>query len=151
MKRTLIAAGVAAVLAFAAVALGAVKHYRGPVQQGGHVTFDTKVKHHKTKKVNKFFFFKVKLTCEAGENPATTIPISNKAPLKFPIPPMKVSHGHFHGKFSNTEFKTSGEVEGEFGDDYTTAEGTLRVHGHPLSPTYGKCDTGADNWTAEKQ
>ena len=43
------------------MAAGAVKHYRGPIQQGGHVTFQTKVKHGKTKRVKSFYFFKLKL------------------------------------------------------------------------------------------
>ena len=61
--------------AFAAVATGAVKHYRGPVQQGGHVTFQTKVKHHKTKSVKRFYFFDVALKCDEA-----TFPISNRRP-----------------------------------------------------------------------
>jgi hypothetical protein len=149
LKRILIVGGLVATLAFAAMAMGAVKHYRGPVQQGGHVTFQTKVKHHKTKRVQQFFFFKVKLVCD-NPPPSGDPLISNKTPLRFPIPPMRVRHRHFHGKFSNQSFNTSGEAEGDFTDHYRNAEGTLRVHGKPV-PAWGKCDTGTVNWTAEKQ
>jgi hypothetical protein len=150
LRRTLIIGGTVATLAFAAVALGSVKHYRGPIQQGGHLTFDTKVKHHKTKKVKKFFFFKVKLECENSPPPGDPIPISNKSPIEFPIPTMKVKHRRFHGSFYNADFKTKGEVEGELTDHFTKAEGTLRVHGRPITG-FGKCDTGTVDWTAEKQ
>jgi hypothetical protein len=149
MKRVVMVAGLVGALAFAAVAAGAVKHYRGPIQQGGHVTFQTKVKHHKTKRVKSFFFFKVKLSCENSPT-GDPIPISNKSPIKFPIPAMKVKHRKFHGSFYKAEFKTRGEVEGEFSDHYRAAEGTLRVHGRPISG-FGKCDTGTVDWTAEKQ
>jgi hypothetical protein len=149
MKRTLVVVGLVATLAFATVALGAIKHYRGPIQGGGHVTFDTKVKHHKTKRVKNFFFFKVKLSCENSPNP-DPIPISNQSPIKFPIPAMRVRHRRFHGSFYNADFRTRGEVEGKFTHHYRKAEGTLRVHGHPITG-FGKCDTGTVAWTAEKQ
>ena len=64
MKRLVIVAGLAADAGWVAVAAGAVKHYAGPIQQGGNVAFDTKVKHGKTKRVKSFFFYKLKLTCE---------------------------------------------------------------------------------------
>jgi opacity protein-like surface antigen len=147
MKRVVLVAGLVVVLACAAVAAGAVKHYRGPVEQGGHVTFQTKVKHGKVKNVRQFFFFKVKLSCENGQS----IPISNQSPIKFPIPPMKVKHRKFHGSFYKQEFKTRGEVEGEFSDHYRKAAGTLRVHGRPLGSSFGKCDTGTVGWRAKKQ
>jgi hypothetical protein len=149
MKRILVAIALVATLALAAAALGAVKHYRGPIQQGGHVTFDTKVKHHKTKKVKKFFFFKVELSCESSPNP-DPIPISNKSPIELPIPSMKVRHREFHGSFYKAEFKTRGEVEGELSDHFRTAHGTLRVHGRPIQG-FGKCDTGTVSWTASKR
>jgi hypothetical protein len=145
----LVAAALVATVAFAAVALGAVKHYRGPIEQGGHVTFDTKVKHHKTKKVKKFFFFKVKLDCENSPT-GDPILISNKSPIEFPIPVMRVRHRKFHGSFYNADFKTRGEVEGKFSDHFRSAEGTLRVHGRPITG-FGKCDTGTVDWTAKKQ
>jgi hypothetical protein len=148
MKRILIATGLVATLAFAAVALGAVKHYRGPVAQGGHVTFDSKVKRHKAKRVKSFFFFKVKLSCEDSPT-GDPIPISNKSPIELPIPAMKVKHRRFHGSFYKAEFKTRGEVEGTFTDHYSAAHGTLRVHGRPISG-FGECDTGTVDWTAQK-
>jgi hypothetical protein len=152
MKRALFVAAVATTLAFAAVALGSVKHYRGPIEQGGHVTFDTKVKHHRAKQVDSFYFFKLKLTCEKAPSGASnTIKISNKSPIDFPIPPMDVEHRTFHGSFYKEEFKTRGEVEGEFTRRYRKAAGTLRVHGRPLGDAYGKCDSSTVDWTAEKQ
>ena len=149
MKRAFITGTLIATLVFATMALGAVKQYRGPIEQGGHVTFDTKVKHHKTKKVKKFFFYKVKLSCENSPQP-DPLPISNKSPIEFPIPVMRVRHRKFHGSFFKAEFKTRGEVEGEFSDGFRSAEGTLRVHGRPIQG-WGKCDTGTVDWTAEKQ
>jgi hypothetical protein len=152
MKRVLLAAGMVVALAFAAVAVGAVKHYAGPIQQGGSVTFDAKVKHHRAKRVRSFYFFKLKLTCEmAPPGASNTIKISNKSPLNFPIPPMAVRHRKFHGSFYKPEFKTRGEVDGKFTDHYRNAAGTLRVHGRPLGAAYGKCDSGTVNWSAEKQ
>ena len=127
MKRTLIAAGLVATLAFAAIALGAVKHYRGPIEQGGNVTFDTKVKHHKVKNVKSFFFYKLTLSCEDGELPNLT-----NDPI-FPIPPMTVDHREFHGDFYNAEFKTSGHVKGAFSDHFRKASGTLEDQGPPGS------------------
>jgi hypothetical protein len=147
VKRALVGVGLVAALAFAAVAMGAIKHYHGTVDQGGTVSFQTKVRHHKAKRVKNFFFYKVTLTCEGG----ASIPISNRKPLKFPIPPMKVRHRRFHGSFSNSDFKTSGEVHGKFTHHYRKAKGTLRVHGRPLGAMQGKCDTGTDDWTANKQ
>jgi hypothetical protein len=147
LKRTLIGIGLVATLVFAAMAFGATKHYRGPIQQGGHVTFDTTVKHHAVKRVKSFFFYKVKLSCEGGQ----TIPISNKSPIKFPIPAMRVRDRKFHGSFFKAEFKTRGEVEGEFTDHFRKAGGTLRVHGRPLGQQQGDCDTGTVDWTAKKQ
>jgi hypothetical protein len=147
LKRAMTLGALIVALAFAAVALGAVKRYHGTVAQGGTVSFKTTVKRHKTKNVKAFFFYKVTLTCEGG----ASLPISNRKPLKFPIPPMKVRHRRFHGSFSNTDFKTSGEVHGKFTDHYRKAHGTLRVHGRPLGAMQGKCDTGTDDWTATKQ
>jgi hypothetical protein len=147
VRRALIIGGLIAALALATTALGAVKRYHGTVTQGGTVSFKTTVKHHRTKNVKSFFFYKVTLSCEGG----ASIPISNRTPLKFPIPPMKVRHRRFHGSFSNSEFKTSGEVDGKFTDHYRKAEGTLRVHGRPLGAKQGKCDTGTDDWSATKQ
>ncbi len=149
MKRVVLVAGLVGALACAAVAVGAVKHYRGPIRQGGHVTFETKVRHHRVKRVEEFFFFKVKLYCENSPT-GDPIPISNKSPIKFPIPPMRVRQRQFRGSFYNAEFKTRGEVEGEFSDHYRRAQGTLRVHGRPISG-FGKCDTGTVDWTARKQ
>jgi hypothetical protein len=145
MKRTLVVVGLVATLAFATVALGAIKHYRGPIQQGGHVTFQTKVRHHKTKRVKKFYFFKVELTCDEA-----TFPISNRRPLDFPVPPMRVRHREFHGTFS--QLGGTGHVEGQFRDHYRHATGTLRVHAEHITDTQlHNCDTGTVDWTAEKQ
>jgi hypothetical protein len=151
MRRTLIAALAVATLAFAAVALAAPQHYRGPIRQGGYVTFQTQVKQHQ-KRVKGFYFFKLKLICEKapqGANP--TIKISNKSPLNFPIPPMAVKRRQFHGGFYKADFKTRGEVEGRFSDRNRKAAGTLRVHGRPLGSAYGKCDSGTVRWAAKKQ
>ena len=145
MKRVVLVAGLAAALVWVAVATGAVKHYAGPIQQGGNVAFDTKVKHGKTKRVKSFFFYKLTLTCEHGD----PIKVSND-PV-FPIPPMKVSHRAFHGSFYKADFKTRGEVDGTFTDHYRKAHGTLRVHGRPFGASRGKCDTGTVDWTASKQ
>jgi hypothetical protein len=149
MRRVVLVAGLAAALVWVAVAAGAVKDYRGPVKQGGHVTFQTKVKRGKTKRVTSFFFFKVKLSCENSPT-GDPIPISNKSPIKLPIPAMKVRNRKFHGSFYKAEFKTRGEVDGEFTHHYRTAEGTLRVHGRPING-FGKCDTGTVDWSASKQ
>lgn len=137
-----------ATLAFAAVALGSVKHYRGPIQQGGHVTFDTKVKHHKTKSVKKFYFFDVTFSCE--KPPGTEFPISNRTPFDLPVPPMEVKHREFHGTFS--QLGGTGRIKGEFTDHFKQAAGTLRVHAKHIEGTqFRNCDTGTVNWTAEKQ
>ncbi len=151
MKRTLIAAVAVATLAFAAVAVAAPPHYRGPIKQGGYVTFQTEVKQQQ-RRVTKFYFFNLKLTCEkAPKGASNTIKISNKSPLNFPVPPMTVKNGQFHGSFYKEEFKTRGAVTGAFSDHNLKAAGTLRVYGHPLGSAYGKCDSGTVNWTAKKQ
>src|SRR5262245_60934891 len=107
MKRVVAIAGLVGALAFAGVAVGAVKHYAGPIHQGGNVTFDTKVRHGKTKQVKSFYFFKLKLTCEKAPHGASnTIKISNQSPLNFPIPPTRVKHRQFHGSFYKADFKT---------------------------------------------
>jgi hypothetical protein len=148
VRRILILGGLVATLVFATMAFGAVKHYRGPIEQGGHVTFDTKVKHHKAKKVKKFYFFEVTFSCE--QPPNTEFPISNKTPLNFPIPSMKVKHREFHGTFS--QLGGTGRVIGEFKNHYRQASGTLRVHAkHIENTTFRNCDTGTVNWTAEKR
>jgi hypothetical protein len=145
LKRILIVGGLVATLAFAAMAMGAVKHYRGPIQQGGHVTFQTKVKHHKTKRVKNFYFFDLKLTCDEA-----AFLISNKRPLNFPVPPMRVRHREFHGTFS--QLGGTGRVTGKFTNHYKDAAGTLRVHAKHIQNTgFHNCDTGTVNWTAEKQ
>jgi hypothetical protein len=145
MKRVVLVAGLIGALAFAAVATGAVKHYRGPIEQGGRVTFQTKVKHHKVKKVKKFYFFDVELTCDEQ-----AFPISNRTPLNFPVPPMKVKHREFHGTFS--QLGGTGRVKGEFTDHFKRANGTLRVHAKHIQDTpFHNCDTGTVDWTASKQ
>ena len=145
MKRTLIGAGLVATLAFAAVALGAVKHYRGPIEQGGRVTFDTKVKHHRAKRVKRFYFFDVKLTCDEA-----TFPISNRTPLNFPVPPMNVKHREFHGTFS--QLGGTGRIKGTFTDHFKQAAGTVRLHAKHIQGTnFHNYDTGTDDCTAEKQ
>jgi hypothetical protein len=151
MKRILIAGVAAAMLAFAAVAIAAPPQYRGPIKQGGYVTFQTEVKQGH-KKVTKFYFFNLKLACEkAPKGASKTIKISNKSPLNFPVPPMAVKNRHFQGSFYKQQFKTRGEVAGTFAKGFLKATGTLRVHGHPLGAAYGKCDSGPVNWTAKKQ
>jgi hypothetical protein len=145
LKRILIVGGLVATLAFAGVAAGAVKHYRGPIQQGGHVTFQTKVKHHKTKSVKRFYFFDVTMTCDEQ-----TFQISNRTPLNFPVPPMKVRHREFHGTFS--QLGGTGRVTGQFTHHFKHASGTLRVHAKHIQDTpLHNCDTGTVDWTAEKQ
>jgi hypothetical protein len=145
LKRILIVVGLVATLVFAAMAMGAVKNYRGPIQQGGRVTFQTKVKHHRTKRVKNFYFFDLKLTCDEA-----AFPISNKKPLNFPVPPMKVKHREFHGTFS--QLGGTGRVTGQFTDHYKHATGTLRVHARHIQGTnFHNCDTGTVDWTAEKQ
>lgn len=151
MRRTLVAALAVAMLAPAAVAIAAPLPYRGPINPGGYVTFQTEVKEHQ-KRVTKFYFFDLKLTCEkAPKGASKTIKISNKSPLNFPVPPMAVKNGQFHGSFYKQEFNTRGEVTGAFSDQGQKAAGTLRVHGRPLGSAYGKCDSGAVRWTAKKQ
>ena len=152
MRRTLPVIGLLVALAFASVALGAVKHYRGPIQQGGHVAFQAKIRHHKAKTVKNFYFFKLKLTCEkAPPGASRSIKISNKSPVNLPFPTMRVNHGVFEGSFYKAQFKTRGEVKGQFSDHYRKAAGTLRVHGRPLGSAFGRCDTGAVDWTAKKR
>ena len=130
--------------------LGAVARMRTDwtIEQGGHVTFDTKVKHHKAKKVKKFYFFDVTFTCEEG--PVKEFPISNRKPLDFPVPPMRVKHREFHGTFS--QLGGTGRIKGEFTDHFKRAAGTLRVHAKHIQDTdFRNCDTGTVDWTAEKR
>jgi hypothetical protein len=105
-----------------------------------------------TEAVTKFYFFDLKLTCEkAPQGASKTIKISNKSPLNFPVPPMAIKNGQFHGSFYKEEFKTRGEVTGAFSDQGQKAAGTLRVHGRPLGSAYGNCDSGTVRWNAKKQ
>ena len=151
MRRTSIAALAVAMLTPAAVAIAAPPHYRGPIKPGGYVTFQTEVKQQQ-KRVTKFYFFDLKLTCEkAPQGASKTIKISNKSPLNFPVPPMAIKNGQFHGSFYKEEFKTRGEVTGAFSDQGQKAAGTLRVHGRPLGSAYGNCDSGTVRWNAKKQ
>jgi hypothetical protein len=145
MRRALLLGGLVGALACAAVAAGAVKHYRGPIQQGGHVTFQTKVTRHKVKRVKRFYFYDVTLTCDEQ-----TFPISNRTPLNFPVPPMRVRHREFHGTFS--QLGGTGRIKGEFRDHYRRANGTLRVHAKHIQDTpFHNCDTGTVDWTAKKR
>jgi hypothetical protein len=146
MKRILIGIGLVAVLAFAALALGSVRHYKGPVDQGGRVKFDTRVDQGKVKAVKRFYFFDLPLTCERSPR---HVLISNRRPLNFPFPTMKVKAREFHGDFSNSDFHTRGHVEGQFNRHFTKAAGTLRVQGHPFG-AQNKCDTGTDDWHAHR-
>jgi len=130
-------------LAFAGLAFGAVKHYRGTIEQGGKVTFQTKVKHRHPKRVKRFYFYKLTLNCESGP-----IEISNRSPINLPFPTMKVKHRKFHGDFHSSNFKTSGHLKGKFTNHFRKAHGTLRVNGNP--PGLHDCDTGIDNWQARK-
>jgi hypothetical protein len=146
MKRALIATALVALLAFAAIAVGSVKHYKGPVDQGGRVKFETNVELGKVKSVKRFYFFDLPLNCERSPR---HVLISNRRPLDFPIPTMRVNHRQFHGDFSNSDFHTRGHVEGKFNRQFTKAAGTLRVQGHPFG-AQNKCDTGTDDWHAHK-
>jgi hypothetical protein len=151
MRRTLIVALAVAMLAPAAVAIAAPPHYRGPIKTGGYITFQTEVKQQQ-RRVTKFYFFDLKLTCEkAPKGASKTIKISNKSPLNFPVPPMAVKNGTFHGSFYKEQFKTRGEVTGAFSDQGQKVAGTLRVHGRPLGSAFGNCDSGTVRWNAKKQ
>jgi hypothetical protein len=140
MRRALIGTGLVALLPLAAVAVGSVKHYHGPVDQGGSVKFNTKVRHGKVKSVKSFVFSKVDMTCDP---PFGTRPIGNGA---FPVPSMRVRHRKFHGDFS--QFGGHGHIRGKFADHFRKADGTLRVNGDPAG--LHNCDTGIDDWHAEK-
>jgi hypothetical protein len=134
--------GLVLTLAFAAAALGATKHYKGPVTQGGQVKFTLQSKHGK-RKVKNFLFSGVTLTCE-GRDPFA---ITNNG---FPVPAMRVRHRHFHGAFS--QLGGTGDIKGDFNHHYRKATGTLRVHAQHIQGTpLHNCDTGTVNWTAEKQ
>jgi hypothetical protein len=157
MRRIAIVGSLGAMLVFATVALGAVKHYAGkdtdPACSTGTpppactITFDGAVRNKKVVKVKNFLFSEIPMTCDQGD-----YVISNTTPTgDSPLPPMKVNaQRKFKGNFvdSTTSPTQYYHVDGKFSTNYKRATGHFRIHGDFTTavPPATNCDTGLDTW-----
>ena len=159
MRRTAIAGSIVAVLAFAAVALGATKHYTGkdkdPACSTGTpppactIDFDGVIRNHRVVKVKNFLFDEIPMTCDQG-----AYVVGNTTPTPNPLPPMKVNaQRKFGANFvdSTTSPTQFTHVDGRFSTNYKRVTGHFRFHGDfsGLGAPTG-CDTGTDSWTAHR-
>jgi len=142
----LAAVGVAALL-FAALALGATRHYTGadrdPACGPGDctVTFSAKVKKGKVKTVSQFVFDAVPITCNEGDFTVTNPDV--------PVNGMKVDgKRRFEGVWNGPNHQQI-SVTGEFSKDWKTAKGTLKDRGN-FPPSASGCTTGVDDWKASR-
>jgi hypothetical protein len=158
MRRIAIVGSLVAMLVFAAVALGAVRHYHGkdtdPACTSGltppscAITFDGGVRNHKVVRVKNFAFDEIPMQCDEG-----AYAISNTG---VPLPTMRVNaQRRFHGEFvdSKTSPTQYTHVAGRFSTNYKRATGHFRFHGDfrpsTLYPTgLHNCDTNTDTWHA---
>jgi hypothetical protein len=140
VKRVLIVAGLIVALAFPATILAGIRHYEGTVQEGGSLRFATKVRHGETKKVKRFVFNHVPMTCDDGD--------STVGDAGTPPPGMKVNSRHkFHGKFASAGGTRHLRIKGKLKRDDRKAVGILRVWGD-FGGTSTNCDTGKTHWSA---
>lgn len=109
------------------------------------VTFTGVVRHGKVKKVTKFDFQGVPLSCDEGlvaEDPA------------HPQPSMHVkANRRFSESHTNPRTGVHVRVAGRFSRSFRKARGTFRVHGPTFGTTSGtfhNCDTGVDHYSVQK-
>ncbi len=155
MRRIAIFGSLVATLVFAAVAVGAVKHYHGKDTDPAcassipppacAITFDGVVRNHKVVRVRDFVFDEIPMTCDQGD-----YSISNSTT---PLPGIKVNAKRkFGANFVDDQQNPTQyiHVDGKFSTNYKRATGHVRFHGDisPSPPGPTGCDTGLDSWHA---
>jgi hypothetical protein len=130
-------------LVFAAIAVASIRHYRGAVEEGGSVRFETKVRNGEPIKVRRFVFNRVPMECDDG---ASTV-----GDVGTPPPAMRVNAEHrFHGDFTSAQGRKRLRIRGRFRDGERKARGTLRVWGD-FGGGATNCDTGRTHWRAKRR
>ena len=141
MKRIFVCAGLVVALVFATTAFAVTRHFSGTVQGGGTVTFATKFRHGKTKKVIPPMKFRsVPISCDQGDT------ILNYTLAGSPI---KVTNRKFT-YLGSPNRPSQAKITGTFTNHGKNAHGTFRDHGTFANGTDTGCDTGTVNWTAHK-
>jgi hypothetical protein len=142
VKRSLICAGIIVALAIPAPTSAGVPDFEGRDRDGGTVSFETKVRHGRIKKVATGFAWKnLYVRCHEGWS---------KTDGSF-TRPMRVRHRRFHG--TGRTHTAGGEViarvTGRFSRRENKAHGRIRVHGN-FNAGATNCDTGKDRWKAHR-
>jgi hypothetical protein len=147
MKRYPIVLALFVALAVPAIAIAGVRHFKGPIDPSGNVSFDTKVRHGRIVKVKSgnpgFEFNHLPMTCNEGERT-----ISGGFTFA-----MEVNHRHFSGTGIYNSSAGSGRVAvtGKFKHHGRKAVGTINGRGN-FAPESGEnitgCHSGKLDWHA---
>jgi hypothetical protein len=137
-----ICAGMIVAMAIPAVTSAGVPDYQGRDRDGGTVSFETKVKQGRVKRVAVGFAWK-KLDVDCYEGWSQTDGSFTRR--------MRVRHRRFHGVGrTHTEGgQVIARVTGRFTRRGNKAHGTIRVHGN-FNARATDCDTGRDHWKAHR-
>jgi hypothetical protein len=141
LKCVLVCIGLTGALVAPSTASAAIRDFSGTVEGGGTITFGTKVKKGKTKKVLlPLQVLDVPISCDQG--PATVDYQLNGDPLK-------VKNKAFSFTTPPSQQPPTTEIAGKFKRKGKKATGTFRDHGD-FDANHTNCDTGEVDWSAKK-
>jgi hypothetical protein len=143
MKRYPIVLALFVALAVPAIAIAGVRHFNGPIDPSGSVSFDTKVRHGRIVKVKSGLDFNhLPMTCNEG---GRTI----SGGFDFA---MKLNHRHFSGTgiYNSSAGRGTVAVSGRFKRHGHKAVGTINGHGNfaPEGNSITGCHSGTLDWRA---
>ena len=142
-KRVLVCICLAGALVVPSTASAATRQFSGTVEGGGTITFKTKFKNGKTKKVLlPLVISGVPISCDQG---STMLNYEIAAS----VPAIGVKGNAFSFTTAPNEQPPVAETTGVFNKKGKKASGTFRDHGD-FNTTHTNCDTGTVDWTAHK-
>jgi hypothetical protein len=142
VRRILLCVVLIVALALPTQAIASTKSYGGGFDPSGSLSFKVKKKKHKKKRVIKFLFQGVPMTCDDGAHTTSGL-------LTFA---MKVKKGSFHGDASFNNQATlvvQGELSGSSASGALQAIGALPIDGGD-GAAGTNCDTGVRPWSAAR-
>jgi hypothetical protein len=138
--RLIVCIAALAVGVFATLAFARIKHFQGPIDQGGKIEFDAKFRHGKPRKAGDFSLGYMTLRCAQGV----------EVEVRFvPDGFVRVKRRQFHYEFARGRRATA-RVKGEFNPQGNEAQGTFTADHLKIRPARRCTTNGPREWTAER-
>jgi hypothetical protein len=133
--------GALAVAVFATLAFARIKHFEGPIDEGGKIKFDAKFKHGELRKAGAFSLGYLEVDCAQG---------IEGFEVKFKSDDfVRVKRREFHYDFADGRRPTA-RVKGTFNQERNEAQGKFTVDHVKIGPARNCTTNGPREWTAER-